>query len=129
MVVMHIQGGSVDGWNEWYEPAIFRAVAVLTAWDSRPQTEGELQQLSGLALGRRRTLRSAQGTRTIAYCALRGEIISPTGRVSQVLTGRTGDYGDGRRHSQHALGALSGRYAVRPRLRAHGFSSKGGRDR
>ena len=31
------------------------------------------------------------------------------------------------RHSQHALGATSGRYAVRPRLRARGFSRRAGR--
>ena len=31
------------------------------------------------------------------------------------------------RHSQHALGAPSGRYAVRPRLRARGFSRRAGR--
>ena len=31
------------------------------------------------------------------------------------------------RHSQHMLGAPSGRYAVRPRLRARGFSRRAGR--
>ncbi len=35
--------------------------------------------------------------------------------------------GSAMRHSQHALGAPSGRYAVRPRLRARGFSSRAGR--
>ena len=35
--------------------------------------------------------------------------------------------GSAMRHSQHALGAPSGRYAVRPRLRARGFSRRTGR--
>ena len=35
--------------------------------------------------------------------------------------------GSAMRHSQHALGAPSGRYAVRPRLRARCFSRRAGR--
>ncbi len=35
--------------------------------------------------------------------------------------------GSAMRHSQHALGAPSGQYAVRPRLRARGFSRRAGR--
>ena len=49
-----------------------------------------LQQPSGLgrhasAPAGRRTLRSAQGTRGLASCTLRGECISAIGRVSRTL--------------------------------------------
>ena len=64
----------------------FGAVTVLT-----------VQQPSGLgrhgsAPGGRRTLRSAQRTRSLASFALRGEFISAMGRVTWGLTGRTGDH-------------------------------------
>ena len=56
------------------------------------------------------------------------------GAVKPPSTGRpkkgeadTSLFGSAMRHSQHALGAPSGRYAVRPRLRARGFSRRTGR--
>ena len=46
----------------------------------------------GSAPGGRRTLRSAQWARGFASCALRGEFISLTGRVSRSLNGRAGNH-------------------------------------
>ena len=68
----------------------FGAVAVLTARDCRARLEGSSSSAwawngMGSAPGGRRTWRSAQGTPNLAYCALRGELISSTGRVSRGL--------------------------------------------
>ena len=77
-----------DSWNEEYKPAIpLGDGSAACPGLSRP-TGGRSRSPRawngmGSAPGGRRTWRSAQGAPNLAYCALRGELISSTGRVSQ----------------------------------------------
>ena len=73
------------------------AVAVQTVRGCRTRHGRAVQHPPGL--GRhgstpcgRRTLRTEQGTRGLASCALSGKFISAIGRVSRGLMGRTGDH-------------------------------------
>ena len=91
------RGRTPSGWNEVYEPASLWGGGSAGCPGLRPRNGRAVQQPSGLrrhgsAPSGRRTLRSAQRTRGLASCTLRGEFISATGRVSLGLTGRTGDH-------------------------------------
>ena len=80
-----------------YEPAVFGAVAVLTARDCRARLEGHSSSPRAWAGTARHPVgggrsRAHRRTRGLASCALRGVFISAIGRVSRGLTGRTGDH-------------------------------------
>ena len=71
--------------NGWRAGSVLSPGYVRRSEDRLSEPRFRPQAWSGMALapGGRRTWRSAQGTRNLAYCAFREEFISSTGRVSR----------------------------------------------
>ena len=97
-------------------------------------SDGPSGEAAGMEANKRRLTPDLTSTFQRLLKVWRSRASACAGAVKPPSTGRptkgeadTPLLGSPMRHSQHALGAPSGRYAVRPRLRARGFSRRAGR--
>ena len=97
-------------------------------------SDGPAGEAAGMEANKRRLTLDQASTLQRWVKVWRSMASACAGAVKPPSTGRptkgkadTPLLGSAMRHSQHALGAPSGRYAVRPRLRARGFSRRAGR--
>ena len=92
-------------------------------------SDGPSGEAAGMAVNKRRLTLDLASTLQRWLKVWRSRASACARAVKPPSTGRPTEgeadtplLGSAMRHSQHALGAPSGRYAVRPRLRARGFS-------
>ncbi len=97
-------------------------------------SDGPSGEAAGMEANKRRLTLDLASTLQRWLKVWRSRASACSGAVKPPSTGRppkgeadTPILGSAMRHSQHALGAPPGRYAVHPRLRARGFSRRAGR--
>ena len=102
--------------------------------DSSSSSDGPSGEVAGIEANKRRLTLDLASTLQPWLKVWRSRASACTGAVKPPSIGRptkgeadTPFLGGAMRHSRHAPGAPTGRYAVRPRLRARGFSSRAGR--